>query len=223
MSNENQRTSIPVQIKFFIRLFLFTFCAWAIPHMAYRYMQLNMGTITISFNVNSLSMLFLGLALVSGFGVGLVVSIMQWFALRPYVQFTWLWLVGLTLVWIIGDVVNTLLITVAYRIFPDLDYLQSVLFRLIGHSLVTGILAGIIQQALLQKRTGIRFWWFVSAIFSILSAKLIYTGNLTLREGFLIIDPIYASLISGVVMATLASLPTLLLKSDEMSDTNQAP
>ena len=98
-------------------------------------------------------------------------------------------------------------------VFPEKAF--PVLFRLIVQSLAVGIPAGFIQQALLQKRTGIRIWWAVAVLFSIASVILIDRGNATIREGFAMIDPIYASIIAGLVMASLTSLPTLLLKPVE--------
>jgi hypothetical protein len=217
---ENQKTSSSVKTIFFIRMFVATFCAWAIPHIAYRLWQLHPGAITISFTFNSFFLLFFGLAVTSGFAVGLIVSIMQWIALRPYIQSAWRWVAGSVFAWTFGDFIHWLLLTVTVWTFPAWGNVQSVLFRLIGYGLATGILVGLIQQALLKKRTGIHFWWFVAAPLSIFSAILIDTGNLSLRENFAIIDPIYASLIASAVMATLASFPTLLLKSVEMSDQN---
>jgi hypothetical protein len=217
---ESQKTAIPVKYKFFIRMFVATFCAWALPHIAYRLMQLSLGAITLTFTLNSFFLLAFGLAMVSGLGIGLVVSIMQWIALRPYIQSTWRWLVGLILVWIFGDVVNMILLMVTIKAFPDWSNAQSVVFRLIGYSLAIGLPAGLIQQALLKKRTGIRPWWAVAAPLSIFGAIALDRGNLTLRENFAIIDPIYASLLAGLVMAILASLPTLLLKPVEKADQN---
>ncbi len=215
---ENQKTSVSVKARFFIRMFVATFCAWAIPHIAYRFMQLNLGAISITFSLNSFIPFVFGLAMVSGLGTGLVVSSMQWIALRPYIQSTWRWFVGLILAWIFGDVVHMILLLGFIKIFPEGSHVQSVLFRLIGHGLAVGIPAGLIQQALLQKRTGIRIWWFVVAPLSILSAILIYTGNATLREGFLIIDPIYSSLLAGLTMAAISSLPTVLLHPAEEAE-----
>jgi len=215
---ENQKTSVSVKARFFIRMFVATFCAWAIPHIAYRFMQLNLGAISITFSLNSFIPFVFGLAMVSGLGTGLVVSSMQWIALRPYIQSTWRWFVGLILAWIFGDVVHMILLLGFIKIFPEGSHVQSVLFRLIGHGLAVGIPAGLIQQALLQKRTGIRIWWFVVAPLSILSAILIYTGNATLREGFLIIDPIYSSLLAGLTMAAISSLPTVLLPPAEEAE-----
>jgi hypothetical protein len=217
---ENQKPSSSVKTKFFIRMFVATFCAWVIPHIAYRLWQLHPGAMTVRFAFNSFFLLFFGLAVTSGFTVGLVVSLMQWIALRPYIQSAWQWVAGLILAWTFGDFIHWILLTVAVWAFPAWRNVQSVLFRLIGYGLATGILAGLIQKALLKKRTGIHAWWFVSAALSIISAILIDTGNLSLRENFAIIDPIYASLIAGAVMATLASFPTLFLKSVEMSDQN---
>jgi len=208
---ESQKTSASIKARFFIRLFVATFCAWAIPHISYRFMQLNLGAISITFSLNSFIPLVLGLAMVSGLGTGLVVSSMQWIALRPYIQSTWRWFVGLVLAWIFGDVVHMILLIVVIKVFPEWGHVQAVLFRLIGQGLAVGIPAGLIQQALLQKRTGIRIWWLVVAPLSILSAILIYTGNATLREGFLIVDPIYSSLLAGLMMAAISSWPTVLL------------
>jgi len=206
---------MPVKAKFFIRMFVATFCAWAIPHIVYRFMQLYLGAISITFTLNSFFLLAFGLAMVSGFGVGLVVSIMQWVALRPYIQSTWRWLVGLVLVWIIGDVIDMILLIITVKAFHDWSEFQYALFRLIGHSLTVGIPAGLIQQALLKKRTGIRIGWAVAAPLSILAAFALDRGNLTLRDGYAIIDPIYASLLAGLAMATFASLPALLIKPED--------
>ena len=204
-----------VKYKFFIRMFLATFFAWAIPHIAYRLWQLYFGGITFTVALNSFLLFAYGLAMISGFSVGLIVALMQWAALRPYIESAWRWLVGLVFAWILGDIVNMILLMVSIKAFPGWSHSQSILFRLIGRCLAIGIFAGLIQQALLQKRTGIRIWWAMAVAFSILSAIWIDTGNVTLREGSAIIDPIYASIIAGFVMATLASLPTLLLKPVE--------
>jgi len=217
---ESQKTSVSVKARFFMRMFVATFCAWAIPHIAYRFMQLNSGAISLTFTLNGLFLFFIGLALVSGFGTGLVISIMQWIALRPYIQSTWRWLVGLILAWVLGDIINTIFLVVTIKAFPGWSHEQFVLIRMAVYSLSVGIPAGLIQQALLQKRSGIQVWWAVSTLLGIVSAIAVDRGNLTLREGYAIIDPIYASLLAGVMMATLSSLPTLLLRPVEEAGRN---
>ena len=214
---ESKKTAVPVKYKFFMRMFIATFCAWAIPHIAYRLMQLSLGQISVTFSLNSFFVLAFGLAMISGLGIGLVVSVMQWIALRPYIQSTWRWLVGLVLAWVFGDMVEMFLIMVAFRAFSTWSYQQEAVFRLTCYSLAVGLPSGLIQQALLGKRTGIRAWWGVAALFSIFSAIILDRGNLTLRENFAIIDPIYASLLAALMMATLASLPTLYLKPIEQN------
>jgi hypothetical protein len=201
--------TIPVKYKFFTRMFVATFCAWAVPHIAYRFMQLHLGAITITFSVNSLFLLALGLAMVSGFGIGLQVSLLQWLAMRPYIESPWRWLVGLVVVWVLGDALGMILL---FSTPFSWGHTQSALFQLIGKALALGIFAGLIQQNLLQKRTGVRIWWAIATFFSVSGALVLDQGNLTLREGYALIDPIYASLLAGTVMAVLASLPTLLLR-----------
>jgi hypothetical protein len=217
---ESQKTSVSVKVWFFLRMFVATFCAWAIPHIAYRFMQLNLGAISLTFNINSLFMFLFGLALVSGFGTGLVISILQWIALRPYIQSTWRWMVGLILAWVLADIINMIFRVVTIKAFPYWSHEQSVLIRMAVYSLSVGIPAGLIQQALLQKRSGIKIWWAVFTLLGIVSAIALDRGNLTLREGYAIIDPIYASLLAGLVMAALSSLPTLLLRPAEDTGRN---
>ncbi|MCG2786910.1 MAG: hypothetical protein L6461_17605 [Anaerolineae bacterium] len=211
---------MPAEYKFFIRMFMATFCAWAIPHIAYRVIQLQLGQISVTFGINSMFLLAFGLALVSGFGVGLQVSLLQWMALRPYIQSTWRWLVGLVVAWSLGDVINMGLLIFIRKLFPGWGHEQYVLLRIVFHGLAIGIPVGLIQQALLQKRSNIRIWWALVAPLSIIGAILLDRGNLTIREGFAIIDPIYASLLAGLWMATLASLPTLLLQPVEKAEPN---
>jgi len=213
---------MPVKYKFFIRMFTATFFGWAVPHIAYRLWQLYGGGLTLSFTVSSLFLFVFGLAIVSGFGTGLVVSLSQWLALKPCIESGWRWLVGLVIVWILGDVVNNVLIIFSIKALHGWGHVQLVLFRIIGRSLTIGIPAGLIQGALLHKRTGIRAAWVVAAPLSITSAILIYTGNLTLRERFAIIDPIHASIIAGAVMALLASIPTLFIKPAVEESQNDA-
>lgn len=148
---------MPAKYKFFIRMFVATFCAWAIPHIAYRILQLYEGGITFTIPLNHLILYTYGLALISGLCVGFIVALMQWVALQPYIPSTWGWLVGLVFAWILGDIVNSLLLIGSKKAFLGWSHIQIVQFRLIGRCLAVGISTGLIQQTLLQRRTGVRF------------------------------------------------------------------
>ncbi len=217
--SESQKVVMPVRYRFFIRMFLATFFAWAIPHIAYRLVQLSLGPISITFDLKSLLPLVFGLAIVSGFGVGFVMSIMQWIALRPYIKSFWLWMISLELVWIAGDVLGNIIIvirsiTIPYSLY-DAEYTHSTLLRLVSVGLFTGLLIGILQQIFLQKLTGIRFWWGAAGMFAVFGGTFLDRANAAASSHYVTIDPIYSSILAGLVFASIASLPTLLLKNQE--------
>ncbi len=213
---------MPVKYRFFTRMFVSTFCAWAIPHIAYRLGQLSLGPINITLSFNSFLFLALGLAVVSGFGVGLFVSLMQWIALRPYIRSFWLWLISLELIWIAGDVLGYVIIGIQSRTIPysryDLEYTHSTLTRLVIVGLSTGLLIGILQQVFLQKRTGVRLWWAVAGLFGVFGGIFLEGANAAASPRYVTIDPIYCSILAGLVFASIASLPALLLKDQEALD-----
>jgi hypothetical protein len=219
---EGQKAVMPVKYRFFTRMFISTFCAWAIPHIAYRLGQLSLGPITITLSLNSFLLLGVGLAMVSGFGVGLFVSIMQWIALRPYIKSFWLWLISLELIWIAGDVLGYVIIVIQSRTIPysryEVEYTHSTLLRLVIVGLSTGLVIGILQQIFLQSRTGIRLWWGVAGVFGVFGGIFFEGANAAASSRYVTIDPIYSSILSGLVFASIASLPALLLKNQEAPD-----
>lgn len=102
------------------------------------------------------------LAVISGFLTGLWISLAQWIALRHYVGSVWLWLLGLVPAWVIGQVIGSVIgmiqaTTVPYPLY-EVTHTKWTLYRLLGEGLVTGYYVGFLQQAFLQRRTGIRPW-----------------------------------------------------------------
>jgi hypothetical protein len=78
------------------------------------------------------------------------------------------------LVWIAGDVLGYAIIVIRSITMPytlyEAEYIHSTMLRLVSVGLFTGLLIGILQQILLQKRTGIRFWWGAAGLFAVLAA-----------------------------------------------------
>ncbi len=221
MMSESHKTVMSVKYRFFARVFIATFLGWAVPHIAYRLLQFQVLTFTFTVTLLTLNYLILFgfvAALISGALVGLWVSLAQWIALRLYIRYAWLWFLGLIAVWSLGD--GMVDISDSTRILAfHLDYsAQALLVLYTVEAFVVGCIVGIIQQILLQKRTGIRIWWALAGFLGIFSAMTMDAFNGHFYSHYLMFDPIYAAIVEGLVFAIFASLPALLLKPMETSE-----
>ena len=218
---ESQKTVMPVKYKFFARIFIATFLGWAVPHIAYRLLQPQILTFTFTITLLTLNYLILFgfvTALISGALIGFWVSFAQWIALRPYIRYAWLWFLGIIAVWSLGDGMVSILDSTRILAF-HLDYsAQALLVLYVVDAFVVGCIVGIIQQTLLQKRTGIRIWWALGGFLGIFSTMTMDAFNGHFHPHYLMYDPIYAAIVEGLVFAVFASLPALLLKPLETSE-----
>ena len=129
-------------------------------------------------------------------------------------------------VWMVGGVIGFVIIIIQSFTHPysqyDMWFTGNTLFRLVSTGLFISICVGILQQAFLQKRTGIRFWWAIAGLFGVFSGSFLEGANGAASVHYVTIDPIYSAILSGLVFGGIAGLPALLLKPLEKSDQGAA-